>query len=240
MISQVPWPVISGIGHETDNTLPDFVAHTRAKTPTHAADILVDTTAHFMEDLTGLARLLHRSTSATLHRESTRLAAAGGALRRVSGSIWRSGLRDINATATWLTRCTRARLESAGNRLDRLWMLLTRNGSTDHTTSRRRALAHLQKGLENSINSRLRTSNLLLDSLSAQISGRDPARLYRSGWATLRNDKGKRIRSVSEVGTSEHILVRVADGSIGAVINEIHAAIERDEEVIPEGADNDR
>jgi len=35
-------PVITGIGHENDETLADFVADFRASTPTHAAKVLVD------------------------------------------------------------------------------------------------------------------------------------------------------------------------------------------------------
>ncbi len=41
-ITQFPLPVISGIGHERDETITDLVAHTSVKTPTAAAEFLVD------------------------------------------------------------------------------------------------------------------------------------------------------------------------------------------------------
>ncbi len=41
-IAQFPLPVISGIGHERDETIVDMVAHTRVKTPTAAAEFLID------------------------------------------------------------------------------------------------------------------------------------------------------------------------------------------------------
>jgi len=41
-ITQMPLPVIVGIGHERDETVLDFVAHTRVKTPTAAAAFLID------------------------------------------------------------------------------------------------------------------------------------------------------------------------------------------------------
>ncbi|MBQ8737006.1 MAG: exodeoxyribonuclease VII large subunit, partial [Bacteroidaceae bacterium] len=40
-IAQFPLPVISGIGHERDDTIVDIVAHTRVKTPTAAADFII-------------------------------------------------------------------------------------------------------------------------------------------------------------------------------------------------------
>lgn len=40
-VAQFPLPVISGIGHQRDDTIVDLVAHTRVKTPTAAADLLI-------------------------------------------------------------------------------------------------------------------------------------------------------------------------------------------------------
>ncbi|MBR5541124.1 MAG: exodeoxyribonuclease VII large subunit [Bacteroides sp.] len=39
--AQFPLPIITGIGHERDDTIIDMVAHTRVKTPTAAAEFLV-------------------------------------------------------------------------------------------------------------------------------------------------------------------------------------------------------
>ena len=41
-IAQFPLPVITGIGHERDETVLDYVAHTRVKTPTAAAAFIID------------------------------------------------------------------------------------------------------------------------------------------------------------------------------------------------------
>jgi exodeoxyribonuclease VII large subunit len=68
-IAQLPWPVISGIGHEIDMTLPDYASHTRAKTPTHAASILVDIVARFDDRLSGLSRSLVTNASPRIQVE---------------------------------------------------------------------------------------------------------------------------------------------------------------------------
>lgn len=41
-IAQLPVPVLTGIGHEIDNTVADLVSHTSLKTPTAAADFLIN------------------------------------------------------------------------------------------------------------------------------------------------------------------------------------------------------
>lgn len=41
-VCQFPLPVLTGIGHEQDETITDLVAHTRLKTPTAVAEFLID------------------------------------------------------------------------------------------------------------------------------------------------------------------------------------------------------
>ena len=46
-IAQVPLPVITGIGHERDNTICDMVAHTSLKTPTAVAEFIIGGVANY-------------------------------------------------------------------------------------------------------------------------------------------------------------------------------------------------
>ena len=46
-VTQFPLPVITGIGHEKDNSVVDLVAHTRLKTPTAVAEFLIGNIARF-------------------------------------------------------------------------------------------------------------------------------------------------------------------------------------------------
>lgn len=54
--AQFPLPIISGIGHERDETVLDHVAHTRVKTPTAAATFLIDHLAETTGDLDYIKR----------------------------------------------------------------------------------------------------------------------------------------------------------------------------------------
>ncbi|MEZ5105065.1 MAG: exodeoxyribonuclease VII large subunit [Draconibacterium sp.] len=51
-ITQFPLPVITGIGHEKDDTIIDLVAHTRLKTPTAVAEFLINGMERFYGRLT--------------------------------------------------------------------------------------------------------------------------------------------------------------------------------------------
>ncbi|MEL7118029.1 MAG: exodeoxyribonuclease VII large subunit [Bacteroidota bacterium] len=50
-LSQLPIPILTGIGHESDTTICDMIAHTRLKTPTAAADFLINNSVQFDQEL---------------------------------------------------------------------------------------------------------------------------------------------------------------------------------------------
>ena len=72
-IADCPLPVIVGIGHETDETLADRVAHTALKTPTAVASFLVDRLARSEGELLGLGRRIGQLTRLQLGQHRPQL-----------------------------------------------------------------------------------------------------------------------------------------------------------------------
>ena len=82
-VTQMPLPVIVGIGHERDETVLDYVAHTRVKTPTAAAAFLIDHQAQQLVQLEELSRRIFQSTS-------VRLQCARGRLEQLTSTLPRT------------------------------------------------------------------------------------------------------------------------------------------------------
>ncbi len=72
--AQFPLPVITGIGHERDDTVLDMVAHTRVKTPTAAAEFLITRVHEAALRLEALADSVHTLTVDILARQRRKLA----------------------------------------------------------------------------------------------------------------------------------------------------------------------
>ena len=72
--AQFPLPIITGIGHERDDTVLDSVAHTRVKTPTAAAELLIYRLSETAEQLAILSARLQQGAYERLECEKRRLA----------------------------------------------------------------------------------------------------------------------------------------------------------------------
>ncbi len=70
-ITQFPIPVITGIGHERDETITDMVANTKLKTPTAVAEFLINYNRHFEEDIEEIYQdILSKSREIILAQET--------------------------------------------------------------------------------------------------------------------------------------------------------------------------
>ena len=71
--AQFPLPIITGIGHERDDTVLDIVAHTRAKTPTAVAEFLIKRIQYTATDLLGIQDAIVNTVDSILSEESVLL-----------------------------------------------------------------------------------------------------------------------------------------------------------------------
>ncbi len=75
-VTQFPLPVITGIGHEQDDSVLDLVAHTRCKTPTAVAEFLISRIGDFESDLDTLTQDTVGASTDYLGSQKERLALA--------------------------------------------------------------------------------------------------------------------------------------------------------------------
>ena len=71
--AQFPLPIVTGIGHERDETVLDIVAHTRAKTPTAVAEFLINTLTETASELAEISQDIVSIVTQRLQEETLKL-----------------------------------------------------------------------------------------------------------------------------------------------------------------------
>lgn len=122
--AQFPLPIITGIGHERDDTVLDSVAHTRVKTPTAAAEFLIESMNNAADELDTLTVRLQESARNRLMEEQRKLVSyknriPSAAYRRLSGAKLSllTARKDIVQVVTSSVSRHRHRLELLQQRL---------------------------------------------------------------------------------------------------------------------------
>ena len=96
--AQFPLPILSGIGHTRDMSIVDMVAHTSVKTPTAAAEWLIERVAKQVEMISQLALRLQRATQHAVVQENNKLQAY---MQRMSHAAQRLLMQEQNRLQMW-------------------------------------------------------------------------------------------------------------------------------------------
>lgn len=124
-VAQFPLPIIVGIGHERDVTVLDFVANTRVKTPTAAAEVLIGRMSEAYENIRRLARAIMGTVAERIASERQQLAYWDGNLPALARNVIdRARQRVGSETARAFAAAVRSQLARRSERLGSLGELL--------------------------------------------------------------------------------------------------------------------
>lgn len=190
-------PVVTGIGHEVDSPVAEEVAHVAAKTPTAAAQFLVDRV----------------STAAG------RLEIAAAAVGRHARRGLRAATRSLDRRAAAAAGVSRLQMRAARSQLDQASHRLAAAGRL--TIGRRgEALQAVAVRLPPAARRLTAAAGERLDGIEARAAAVDPRRLLARGWSVTRDGDGRVVRSPAAVPAGSRLRTTVEAGEIISRVEE--------------------
>ena len=216
-IHRCPIPLVTGIGHETDFTIADFVADRRAPTPSAAAELITPDALQWRDDLERarlrLGRMMRRSIEERRARLSLLRRALPDPRRRVQDLSQRlDGL---------LTRSQRALWRTAERRRDTLRALLSRlHGQAPATVVRayRIRAGVLRSRLDRCMEYGLERRRAQIRSLQRALTAVGPQQTLDRGYAIVSRRGGPVLRDATQVEPGEPIEARLARGRLEGTV----------------------
>jgi len=219
-IARSPVPVISGVGHEVDFTIADFVADIRATTPTQAAELVVTRLENQERRLHDARVRLLRDLDRHLKLARTRLAGLEGSsgLARVPQRV--KLLRERLRRAARLSPALRRVFESARSRLDlatrglhRLPARVAAGGHRRLLNSRRQQLAQLMSARVAGVRARIEAGDRALGHLG-------PTRVLQRGYSiTFLEGATKPLKDATRIHGGQSIITRLARGEVRSLVS---------------------
>ena len=193
-VANFPIPIITGIGHDRDESIVDMVAHTKVKTPTAAAALLID---HLNLVLERLLDAQAELIAAVRHRSELEQAR----LVRMSEKI------------PMLFSLVKTRQEQ---RIERHLANITAS-LNDKLSRERHRLSLIEKQLSPTLLQQLTRENYRLQLLQQRIEALNPRRLLQRGYS-ITLCKGKVVKDVRQLKAGDEIETKLANGKITSII----------------------
>ncbi len=214
-------PIISGVGHETDFTIADFVADLRAPTPSAAAELVVHRKQDFQAELDNRIRRMsqlfrlrlvearQRLTELRMHRVFQTLAS------RLAEQSQR-----VDDCVAALDKALRHQLNVARQEWLRIVPGVARYDFQRLLGLKRAALDERTKRLETECARYLVERRNRLAHARALLRERSPLVILGRGYSITRDPSGKIVRDAAMVTVGSEITVRLARGELGATVRD--------------------
>ena len=208
-------PIISGIGHETDFTIADFVADVRASTPSAAAEIVVQTRREFDKHIADLRETLAGTLRYRLLQLSRRLHELSGrrGFRRPLDLLRQQRQRADEMTAR-LAHGLRSRLDQSRRRYIAAHVKMVSFDFRARIAAFRRRLDRHSDALGVRAERMLVAKRELLERLTLQLQERSPLRVLERGYAIATDAAGNLLRFSGQVAIGDTVAVQLHRGHL--------------------------
>jgi exodeoxyribonuclease VII large subunit len=213
-------PVVSGVGHESDFTICDFVADVRAATPTAAAALVAPDRAALSGALLELRRRVVRACAHQLGASAQRLDAAA---RRLVHPAARLAQQDERARALGerLSRAFAHRRADAAHRLRAARARLAREARTPLPHDAR--VATVSRALARSGRDRLARAARAAERLGSALALLNPEAVLDRGYAIVTAQGGEIVSDARQIRIGEDIGVTFAQGRAIAAVRTVES-----------------
>ena len=193
-VANFPLPIITGIGHDRDESILDMVSHTRVKTPTAAAALLIDHLKAVLDMLNDSQERLTRCAQQKITTLNAQLSTLSEVIPRLFSIV--------------RTR-QEARLDALYQRL----LLRIQQKAVSHQAD----ISNLSQRMLTSLERRLTLERHRLEMMEEKVRVLDPTLLLKRGYS-ITFFKGKAVKDPLQLKKGDEIETRIEKGTIKSII----------------------
>lgn len=211
-ISKTQIPIISGVGHEIDFTICDFVSDLRAPTPTAAAEIASNGYYNLNEKLQTFKNDLHDNISSLITNKkyivNTKKAELKNPLTNLKEKIQKIDNIDLR-----LLQAQKNFLKEKALILNNLSGFLNELNPKKNIKELHLMLLNIKSKIELHTLSKLKFSKSYLTKLESNIKALDPLSILERGYSIVETEDGKIVKNSREIKAGQKLSTRFATGS---------------------------
>ena len=212
-ISDYPIPIISGVGHETDFTLCDFVANARAATPTAAAELLTEGASKLSDYFSSLPDSLVRETKQVIGKNREKLLTFKRLLRSPKQRLEEQYLK-LDSIFEKLVTSQKNNLIKKQTSLKLTALALQAESPATKIIAESHSLSTLKESLLNGTNNIIFNQKSNFEILKEKLQTLNPNQILNRGYSITFDSSGNVITDSNSVADGELIETKVQKGSI--------------------------
>lgn len=219
-VLEMPMPVVSSVGHETDTTIVDFVADHRAATPTAAAELVTPVT--LVDALNGIAQYRSRITAAMQNR----LTALQERLARSQKSVvltqpnrlYDQYVQQVDQLRTRLNQVMQSQLDVLAHRVSLYRTALAPRNLQLRLNAQTKVVQQLRQRLKQATAVQLANKRQAMQSAVAGLDHLSPLKILGRGYTYVTDENGKMLKATADYQVDSAVTIHTQDGEVAAQV----------------------
>ena len=219
-IAQFPLPVLSGIGHDRDETIVDIVANTSLKTPTAVAGFIVDSIYEFIDRLDVYQDRMESYVKDILSEENYYLQSLAVRLKTqtdsrlaAENSFLLAAMKDIHIRSSHMLSLQNNFINNSLSVLSKISLAIIKTKEEE--------ISRYTKEIQRSSFTCIEKKKEELISYDKFINLMDPAEVMKRGFSIASNN-GKVLRDIKALKKGDTIKTRLLKGEFESIIEKIN------------------
>ncbi len=212
-IYNYPIPIISGVGHEIDFTICDFVADLRVPTPTASAEMITEFKFNLKEYFDELQNNIFRKINKKIDNLNQKIILNKTKLKNPLLLI-REKIQILDSFDLRIQQQQKMILSNNKNRINNICLKMNNNNPASKLKYTRDEISTLNNKLNRGIKEKILAKENYLKKLLKNIEILSPFSILDRGYSIITNNDGIAIKSKKEVDKGQQLSARLKDGSI--------------------------
>jgi exodeoxyribonuclease VII large subunit len=217
-IAQFPLPILTGIGHDKDESIVDLVAHKKLKTPTAVAEFLIEKVSEFENNLVFLKENILNIVTTNIQYEKTKLTH----FYAIMIPAIKNNIEKSNFQLDFL-------IEKLKNRIKQLIkqesvFLINLSNSVEKKSTKilfntSQKIQHFKNKIKNGSSMYIQLQKLFVNNTENNITLLDPKNILKRGYS-ITYFKGKSIKNTKKINENDEIITKLFSGFVRSKIEE--------------------
>ncbi len=218
-VYQMPMPVISSVGHETDTTLCDLVADQRAATPTAAAEYATPNLADDLANIHQLQSRLLASIQANIRTKRDILHRINqSVIMREPARLYDQQIQTVDILRQRLNNGMNNRLAAADQHFRLLQQKLRGDSPFKRLQQVHQENDFYAQRLQDKMQHLLTSKRNLLKQKMQQLDDYSPLKTLGRGFSYVTSSQGKMVSSVAQIKENDRLNLHFKDGQAAAKV----------------------
>jgi exodeoxyribonuclease VII large subunit len=217
-IFDYPLPIISGVGHEIDFTITDFVADLRAPTPTAAAELVTEYYFQLEDKLEEWIASLNYLIQARLTEKSQAILFASQNLKSPL-TMLKEQSQSLDNVEIRLAAITQSIMSGAKQNLQLAAAQIYQSSALQRFGKHEDRLNNNLNSLNSQIKNLIDKKKLMLASINSNLKAISPLAVLDRGYAIVMNKNGQALKSSKDLKVGDVVTTRLAEGGFSSNVS---------------------